>query len=65
MHGIAPIHELPRSRVLGNPEGTETGAHRFYKLKEDGNYEHGQSRKFAARLSEYVGSLIEKAEASE
>ncbi len=45
--------------------GKPTGNHRFYRLKEDGNYEHGRSREFAARLSEYVGSLIEKDEASE
>jgi hypothetical protein len=37
-----------------------TGPHRFYRRDEDGQYKHGRSREFAARLSGYVGSLIEK-----
>jgi hypothetical protein len=45
--------------------GKPTGDHRFYRLKEDGSYKRGESREFAARLSGYVGSLIEKDEASE
>ena len=41
----------------------EGGGHRFYRLHENGKYAQGQSRYFAARLSGYVGGLIEKDEA--
>ncbi len=43
----------------------ETGQHQFYRRQEDGSYKQGRSREFAARLSGYVGSLIEKDEAGE
>ncbi len=42
-----------------------TGPHRFYRRDEDGEYKHGRSREFAARLSGYVARLIEKDEAGE
>jgi hypothetical protein len=42
----------------------DTGPHRFYRLHEDGKYKQGRSREFAARLSEYVGGLIVRDEAS-
>ncbi len=38
----------------------QAGQHLFYRRKENGGYEKGQSREFAARLSEYVAKLIEK-----
>lgn len=41
----------------------EGGGHRFYRRKDDGGYKQGRSREFAARLSAYVGGLIEKDEA--
>ena len=41
----------------------EGGGHRFFRRQEDGSYKQGRSREFAARLSGYVGSLIEKDEA--
>jgi hypothetical protein len=44
--------------------GKDSGPHQFYRLHEDGKYEQGRSREFAARLSEYVGGLIDKDEAS-
>ncbi|MBA4116220.1 MAG: hypothetical protein H0X71_07225 [Rubrobacter sp.] len=43
----------------------ETRQHQFYRRQEDGSYKQGRSREFAARLSGYVGSLIEKDEAGE
>lgn len=45
--------------------GKETGQHQLYRRQEDGTYKQGRSREFAARLSGYVGRLIEKNEASE
>lgn len=44
-------------------EGKHTGQHQFYYRKQDGEYKQGQSRHFAARLSGYVGKLIERDEA--
>ena len=41
----------------------ESGPHQFYRRQEDGTYKQGRSREFAARLSGYVGSLIEEDEA--
>jgi hypothetical protein len=40
-----------------------TGQHLFRRRNEDGDYVQGRSREFAARLSGYVGGLIEKDEA--
>ncbi len=45
--------------------GQPTGQHRFYRRQVDGAYKQGQSREFAARLSEYVGGLIEKDDAED
>ncbi len=45
--------------------GKPTGDHRFYRLEEDGSYKRGESREFAARLSGYVGGLIEEAKADQ
>jgi hypothetical protein len=42
-----------------------TGQHLFRRRNEDGDYVQGRSREFAARLSEYVGRLIEKDVAGE
>jgi len=45
-------------------KGQQSGPHRFYRRNENGNYVHGRSREFAARLSGYVGGLIEEDEAN-
>jgi hypothetical protein len=44
-------------------QGKQSGPHQLYRRKEDGGYKQGRSREFAARLSGYVGRLIEKDEA--
>ncbi len=46
-------------------QGKESGPHQFYRRQEDGTYKQGRSREFAARLSGYVGALIEKDEAGQ
>jgi hypothetical protein len=43
--------------------GKDTGPHQLYRLHENGKYVQGRSREFAARLSGYVGKLIERDEA--
>jgi hypothetical protein len=43
----------------------EGSGHQFYRRQEDGGYKQSRSREFAARLSGYVGRIIEKDEANE
>jgi hypothetical protein len=46
-------------------QGKETGQRQFKRRLEDGTYnKQGRSREVAARLSGYVGNLIEKDEAN-
>jgi hypothetical protein len=43
----------------------EGGGHRFYRSREDDGYKQSKSREFAARLSGYVGGLIERDKAGQ
>jgi hypothetical protein len=46
-------------------QGKESGDHQFYPRQGDGSYnKQGKTRYFCARLSGYVGRLIEKDEAN-